>query len=106
MEKFFHKKKGGEAHDGREWDSNESSSDSSNEDITTVTINKRIFFPNVDHKCLMAKEETLPNILLLMMRVMMMMTNLYFLKALAITKLRKKYELVKSINEKDELLKR
>jgi hypothetical protein len=51
--KRYYKKKGGEAHMGREWDSDESSSD---EDATNIAINKGLLFPNVDHKCLMAKE--------------------------------------------------
>jgi hypothetical protein len=48
--KFFHKKKGGETHVGREWDSDESSSDSSDQDITNIFVNKVIIFPNVGHK--------------------------------------------------------
>jgi hypothetical protein len=57
MEKHYNKKKGGEAHMGREWDSDESSTDSSSdEDATNITINKGLIFPNVGHKCLMAKE--------------------------------------------------
>jgi hypothetical protein len=71
--KYYNKKKGGKAHMGREWDSNESSTD---EDATNIAINKGLLFPNVGHKCLMAKEgkrrryilQTPPNILLLMMR--------------------------------------
>jgi hypothetical protein len=55
--KFYNKKKGGEAHMGREWDSDESSTDSSDEDATNFAINKGLLFPNVDHKCLMAKED-------------------------------------------------
>jgi hypothetical protein len=51
--KYYNKKKGGEAHLGREWDSNESSTD---EDATNIAINKGLLFPNVGHKCLMAKE--------------------------------------------------
>jgi hypothetical protein len=54
--KRYYKKKGGEAHMGREWDSNESSTDSSNEDATNIAINKGLLFPNVGHKCLMAKD--------------------------------------------------
>jgi hypothetical protein len=52
--KYYHKKKGGEAHMGKEWDSDESSTDSSDEDDTN--INKGLLFPNIGHKCLMAKE--------------------------------------------------
>jgi hypothetical protein len=55
--KRYYKKKGGEAHVGREWDSDESSTDSSpDEDAANITINKILLFPNVGHKCLMAKE--------------------------------------------------
>jgi hypothetical protein len=53
----YHKKKGGEAHMGREWDSDESSIDSSSdEDATNIAVNKGLLFPNVGHKCLMAKD--------------------------------------------------
>jgi hypothetical protein len=53
--KRYCKKKGGEAHMGREWDSDESSTDSSDEDAANIAINKGLLFPNVGHKCLMAK---------------------------------------------------
>jgi hypothetical protein len=55
-EKSYYKKKGGEAHMGREWDSDESSTDSSDEDAANIAINKGLLFPNVGHKCLMAKD--------------------------------------------------
>jgi transcription initiation factor IIF auxiliary subunit len=56
--KTYYKKKGGEAHVGREWDSNESSTDSSSDkDTTNIAINKGLLFPNVNHKCLMAKDD-------------------------------------------------
>jgi hypothetical protein len=55
--KYYNKKKGGEAHMGREWNSDESSTDSSSdEDAFNIAINKGLLFPNVDHKCLVAKE--------------------------------------------------
>jgi hypothetical protein len=55
--KRYYKRKGGEAHVGREWDSGESSTDSSSdEDAANISINKGLLFPNVGHKCLMAKE--------------------------------------------------
>ena len=55
--KKYYKKKGGDAHVCREWDSDESSTDSSSdEDATNIAINKGIRFPNVGHKCLMAKD--------------------------------------------------
>jgi hypothetical protein len=55
--KYYHKKKGGEAHVVREWDSDESSTDSSSdEDAANIAVNKELLFPNIGHKCLMAKE--------------------------------------------------
>jgi hypothetical protein len=55
--KRYYKKKGGDAHVCREWDSDESSTDSSSdEDAANITVNKGLLFPNVGHKCLMAKE--------------------------------------------------
>jgi hypothetical protein len=56
-QKKYYKKKGGDAHVCREWDSDESSTDSSSdEDAANIAINKGLLFPNVDHKCLMAKD--------------------------------------------------
>jgi hypothetical protein len=40
----------------REWDSDESSTDSSDEDATNIAVSKGLLFPNVGHKCLMAKD--------------------------------------------------
>jgi hypothetical protein len=55
--KRYYKKKGGDAHVCREWDSNESSTDSSDdEDATNIAVNKGLLFPNVGHKCLMTKD--------------------------------------------------
>jgi hypothetical protein len=54
--KKYYKKKGGDAHVCREWDSDESSTDSSDEDAANITVNKGLLFPNVGHKCLMAKD--------------------------------------------------
>jgi hypothetical protein len=63
---------------GWEWDSNESSTDSSSDqDAADIVINKGLLFPSVGHKCVMAKDgkkkkvhsRDTPNILLLMMRV-------------------------------------
>jgi hypothetical protein len=55
--KKYYKKKGGEAHMGREWDFDEScTGSSSDEDAANITVNKGLLFPNVDHKCLMAKD--------------------------------------------------
>jgi hypothetical protein len=50
--KRYYKKKGGDAHICREWDSDESSTDSSSdEDATNIAVNKGLLFPNVSHKC-------------------------------------------------------
>jgi hypothetical protein len=41
-----------------EWDSDESSTDSSSdEDAANIAITKGLLFPNVGHKCLMAKDD-------------------------------------------------
>jgi hypothetical protein len=56
--KRYYKKKGDDAHICREWDSDESSTDSSSDkDAANITVNKGILFPNVGHKCLMAKDD-------------------------------------------------
>jgi hypothetical protein len=55
--KRYYKKKGGDAHMCREWDSDESTTDSSSdEDAANIAVNKGLLFPNVGHKCLMAKD--------------------------------------------------
>jgi hypothetical protein len=55
--KRYYKKKGDEAGMGREWDSDESSTDSSSdEDATNIAVSKGLLFPNVGRKCLMAKD--------------------------------------------------
>jgi hypothetical protein len=55
--KKYYKKKGGDAHVCREWDSDMSSTDSSSdEDATNIAVTKGLLFPNVGHKCLMAKD--------------------------------------------------
>jgi hypothetical protein len=55
--KKYYKKKGGDAHVCREWDSDMSSPDpSSDEDAVNIAVNKGLLFPNVGHKCLMAKD--------------------------------------------------
>jgi hypothetical protein len=43
---------------GWEWDSDESSTDSSSsdEDAANIAINKGLLFPNIGHKCLMVKD--------------------------------------------------
>jgi hypothetical protein len=55
--KRYYKKKGGDAHVCQEWDSDESSTDSSSdEDAANIAVNKELLFPNVGHKCFMAKD--------------------------------------------------
>jgi hypothetical protein len=57
--KRYYKKKGGDAHICWEWDSDESSTDSSSdEDAANIAVNKGLLFPNIGHKCLMAKCHT------------------------------------------------
>ena len=42
---------------GWEWDSDKSSTDSSSdEDAANIAVNKGLLFPNIGHKCLMAKD--------------------------------------------------
>ena len=56
--KRYYKKKGGDAHVCREWNSDESSTDSSSdEDAANIAVTKGLLFPNVGHKCLMAKDD-------------------------------------------------
>jgi hypothetical protein len=55
--KRYYKKKGGDAHVCREWDFDMSSTDSSSdEDAANITVIKGLLFPNIGHKCLMAKD--------------------------------------------------
>jgi hypothetical protein len=55
--RYYKKKKGGDAHVCREWDSDESSTNSSSdEDAANIAVNKGLLFPNVGHKCFMAKD--------------------------------------------------
>jgi hypothetical protein len=53
----YYKKKGGDAHVCREWDSDMSSTDSSSdEDAANIAVNKGLLFPNIGHKCFMTKD--------------------------------------------------
>jgi hypothetical protein len=73
--KKAYKKAKGEAHLGKEWDSDCSSSDSDNEGLAASAFNKSSLFPNEHHTCLMAKEKkvnTQPMLLLVMMNLAMM----------------------------------
>jgi hypothetical protein len=55
--KKVYKKAKGEAHLGKEWDSNCSSSDSDDEGLAASAFNKSSLFPNKRHTYLMAKEK-------------------------------------------------
>jgi hypothetical protein len=83
--KKYYKKKGGDAHVCLEWDSDESTTDSSSEeDAANITVTKGLLFPNVGHKCLMTKDgkkkkvqaRTTPSILHLVMRVVLVMMKI------------------------------
>jgi hypothetical protein len=73
-----YRKTKGEAHIGKEWDSNCSLSDSDDEGLAASAFDKSSLFPNKFHTCLMARRrryifEILLNILLLAMRNHLMM---------------------------------
>jgi hypothetical protein len=55
--KKSYRKAKGEAHLGKEWDSDYSSSDSNDEGLAASAFNKSSLFPNEHHTCLMAKEK-------------------------------------------------
>jgi hypothetical protein len=113
--KKYYKKKDNDAHVCREWDSNESSTDSSDEDTANITVNKGLLFPNVSHKCLMAKDSKKKKV---HSRATPKYTtssdegspsdsedNLISLFAnLSMDQKQKLNELIEAINEKDELL--
>jgi hypothetical protein len=52
-----YRKAKGEAHIGKEWDSDCSSSDSDDEGLAVSAFNKSFLFPYECHTCLMAKEK-------------------------------------------------
>jgi hypothetical protein len=56
-EKKSYRKAKGEAHLGKEWDSDCSSSDSDDEGLAASAFNRSSLFPNERHTCLMAKEK-------------------------------------------------
>jgi hypothetical protein len=114
--KKYYKKKGGDAHICLEWDSDESSTDSSSdEDAANITVNKGFLFPNTGHKCLMAKDGKKKKV---HSRATPKYTtssdvgsssddedNLMSLFAnLSMDQKKKLNELIEAINEKDELL--
>jgi hypothetical protein len=115
-EKKRYYKKGGDAHICQEWDSDESSTDSSSdEDAANITVNKGLLFPNVGHKCLMSKDDKKKKV---HSRATPKYTtssdegsssdsedNLMSLFAnLSMDQKKKLNELIEAINEKDELL--
>jgi hypothetical protein len=86
--KGYYKKKGDDAHICREWDSDESSTDSSSdEDTANIAVNKGLLFPNIGHKRFMAKDgkkkkvhsRATPNIQHLVMRVALVKTKMIYL---------------------------
>jgi hypothetical protein len=100
-----------EAHIGKEWDSDCSSSDSEDEGLAASAFNKFSLFPNERHTCLMAKEK----------KVHIRDTPKYssssdeessddevdysgLFKGLDTTKVEKINELIDALNEKDRLL--
>jgi hypothetical protein len=104
--KKAYKKAKGEAHLGKEWDSDCSSSDSNDEGLAASAFNKSSFFPNERHTCLMAKEK----------KVSARDTRKYatssddevdytsLFKGLDRTKVDKINELIDALNEKNRLL--
>jgi hypothetical protein len=101
----------GEAHLGKEWDSDCSSSDSDDEGLAASAFNKSSLFPNESHTCLMAKEK----------KVRIRDTPKYtsssdeessddevdyssLFKGLDRAKVEKLNELIDTLNEKDRLL--
>ena len=109
--KKVYKKAKGEAHLGKEWDSDCSSSDSDDEGLAATAFNKSALFPNEHHTCLMAREK----------KVITRNANTYdsssddessedeidyssLFKGLDRTKIAKINELIDALNEKDRIL--
>jgi hypothetical protein len=109
--KKVYKKAKGEAHLGKEWDSDCYSSDSDDEGLAASAFNKSSLFPNECHTCLMAKEK----------KVSIRDSPKYstssdedssddevdysnLFKGLDRTKVEKINELIDALNEKDRLL--
>jgi hypothetical protein len=106
-----YRKAKGEAHIGKEWDSDCSSSDSEDEGLAALAFNKSLLFPNERHNCLMAMEK----------KVRIRDTPKYtsssdeessddeidyyeLFKGLDRAKVEKINELIEALNEKDRLL--
>jgi hypothetical protein len=111
--KKTYKKAKGEAHLGKEWDSDCSSSDSDDEGLAASAFNKSSLFPNEHHTCLMAREK----------KVSTRNTSTYasssedessddeidyacLFKGLDRTKIDKINELIDALNEKNRMLER
>jgi hypothetical protein len=111
--KKSYRKAKGEAHLGKEWNSDYSSSDSDDEGLAALAFNKSSLFPNERHTCLMAKEK----------KVSVQDSPKYstssdedssddevnytsLFKGLDTTKVEKINELIDALNEKDRLLER
>src|SRR5688572_10356457 len=109
--KKVYKKAKGEAHLGKEWDSDCSSSDSDDEGLAATAFNKSALFPIEHHTCLMAREK----------KVITRNANTYdsssddessedeidyssLFKGLDRTKIAKINELIDALNEKDRIL--
>jgi hypothetical protein len=115
-EKKRYYKKGGDAHICWEWDSDESSTDSSfDEDAANIAVNKasssQMLATNVSWLRTVKRRryilEPPPNIQHLVMRValaMMKIIYLLFLSTLTWNKRKKLNELIETINKKDDLL--
>jgi serine phosphatase RsbU (regulator of sigma subunit) len=101
---------------GREWDSDESSTDSSDdEDAANIAVNKGLLFPNVGHKCLMAIDDKKKKV---HSRATPKYTTsddegsssdneddlIYLFANLNMDHKKKLNELIETINEKDDLL--
>src|SRR5688572_30839831 len=106
-----YKKAKGEAHLGKEWDSDCSSSDSDNEGLAATAFNKSSLFPNERHTCLMAKEKkvcTRNNTTYASSRDRKSSDDEIdyssLFKGLDRTKIDKINELIDALNEKDRLL--
>jgi hypothetical protein len=105
-----YRKAKGEAHIGKEWDSDCSSLDSDDEGLVASAFNKSSLFPNEQHTCLMVKEK----------KVHIRVTSKYtsssdedsddeldysdLFKGLYMSKVDKTNELIDALNEKDRLL--
>jgi hypothetical protein len=111
--KKSYRKAKGEAHLGKEWDSDCSSSDSDDEGLAASAFNKSSLFPNECHTCLMTKEK----------KISVRETPKYstssdedssddevdytsLFKGLDRAKVEKINELIDALNEKDRLLER